>query len=145
MSRLNTIAIAIKDRIEEIDSLFGCVIVYHRKNIASEFEARMGKAKGKAVIVRLIEGKNTSRGKTTARFSGKYTVSVILEPALNRKDAYDTDLLIESIAEKLHGWWPEESIPSNGLIWCDADSITFPEDPEYDVSVLTLQAPKITD
>jgi len=144
MSRLRSIALAIRDRIEEIDSLSGSVIVYHRKNIASEFEARMGKAKGKAVIVRLIDGKNTSRNKATPRFSGKYTVSLILDPALTRQDAQDTDLIIEAIAEKLHGWWPE-SIPSNGLIWCDADTITFPDDPDYDVSVLTLQAPKTSD
>lgn len=144
MSRLRSIALAIKDRIEEIDDLRGSVIVYHRKNIASEFEARMSKAKGKVVIVRLIDGRNTTRNKTTPRFSGKYTVSVILEPALTRQDAQDTDLIIEGIAAKLHGWWPE-SIPSNGIIWCDADTITFPDDPDYDVSVLTLQAPKTSD
>lgn len=144
MPRLRTIAIAIKDRIEEIEEFAGCVIVYHRKNIASEFEARMGKAKGKVVIVRLLDARNTSRNKPTARFSGKYTVSLVLEPALTRQASLDTDLLIETIAEKLHGWWPE-AIPSNGLAWCDVDTITFPDDPDYDVSVLTLQAPKISD
>lgn len=144
MPRLRTIAYAIKERIEEIQELHGSVLVYHRKNIASEFEARMGKAKGKVVIVRLLDARNTSRAKTTARFSGKYTVSLILEPALSRQDAVEADLLIETIAEKLHGWWPE-TIPSNGLVWCDVDSITFPDDPDYDVSVLTLQAPKISD
>lgn len=144
MSRLRSIALAIKDRIEEIDALHGSVIVYHRKNIASEFELRMGKAKGKAVIVRLIDGKNTSRHKTTPRFSGKYTVTLVMEPALARQDAQDADLIIEAIAEQLHGWWPEH-IPSNGIIWCDADTITFPEDPDYDISVLTLQAPKTSD
>lgn len=144
MSRLRSIALAIKDRLEEIDGLSGSVVVYQRKNIAREFEARMGKAKGKVVIIRLLDARNTSRNKATPRFSGKYTISVVIEPALTRQDAQDADLLIETIAEKLHGWWPE-TIPSNGIIWCDADTITFPEDPDYDVSVLTLQAPKISD
>lgn len=144
MSRLRTIAHAIKERIEEIEEFYGSVVVFHRKNIVSEFESRMGKAKGKVVIVRLLDASNTSRGKTTARFSGKYTVSLIIEPALSRQDATDADLLIETIAEKLHGWWPE-TIPSNGLVWLDVSTITFPEDPNYDVSVLTLQAPKISD
>lgn len=144
MSRLRSIALAIKDRLEEIDGLIGSVVVYQRKNIAREFEARMGKAKGKVVIIRLLDARNTSRNKATPRFSGKYTISVVIEPALTRQDAQDADLLIETIAEKLHGWWPE-TIPSNGIIWCDADTITFPEDPDYDVSVLTLQAPKISD
>jgi hypothetical protein len=144
MPRLRTIAHAIKERIEEIEELYGSVVVYHRKNIISEFESLMGKAKGKAVIVRLLDARNTSRAKTIARFSGKYTVSLILAPMLSRQDAVEADLLIETIAEKLHGWWPE-TIPSNGLVWLDVDSITFPDDPDYDVSVLTLQAPKISD
>lgn len=144
MSKLQAIAIAIKDRIEEIEGLAGSVIVYHRKNIASEFESRMGKVKGKVVIVRLIEATNTSRNKLLSRFSGTYTVSVILDPALTKQDAQDVDLIIEGIAGKLHGWWPS-SIPSNGIIFCDVDKITFPEDPDYQVSVLTLQAPKQSD
>lgn len=141
MSRLRSIALAIKDRLEEIESLAGSVVVYHRKNIVSEFEARMGKAKGKIVIIRLISGKNQTRGKVIPRFAGNFTVSLFLEPALTKQDAQDEDLIIEQIAAQLHGWWPE-SIPSNGMIWCDADSITFPDDPDYDASVLALQAPK---
>ena len=141
MSRLRSITLAIKDRIEEINGLAGSVVVYHRKNIASEFDARMGKAKGMVVIVRLLGGKNRTRGKVIPRFSGNITVSLFMEPALTRQDAQEEDLIIEKIAEKLHGWWPE-SIPSNGRIWVDADTITFPDDPDYDVSVLTLQAPR---
>jgi hypothetical protein len=132
---------AIKERLEEIPTLAGSVVVYHRKNIASEFDARMGKAKGKVVIVRLISGKNQTRGKLLPRFAGNFTISLILEPALTKQDLQDVDLIIEQIASKLHGWWPD-SIPSNGMIWVDADAITFPDDPDYDVSVLTLQAPK---
>lgn len=143
MSRLRSIALAIKDRLEEIESLAGKVVVYHRKNIASEFDARMGKAKGKVVIIRLVSGKNTTRGKLIPRFAGNFTISLVMEPALTKQDAQDEDLIIEAIAAQLHGWWPA-SIPSNGAIWCDADSITFPDDPDYDVSVLTLQAPRIS-
>jgi len=140
MPRLRTIALAIKDRLEEIDGLDGNVVVFHRKSIASEFESRMAKAKGLAVIVRLISGSNESRRKAVPRFSGNYTVSLVMVPALTKADVASADDLIEAIAEKLHGWWPE-SIPSNGIIYCDAASITFPEDPDYDVAVLTLDAP----
>lgn len=141
MSRLRSIALAIKDRLEEVEALKGSVVVYHRKNIASEFEMRMKKVKGMAVIIRLINGKNQTRGKINPRFAGNYTVSVFREPALTKQDAESEDLLIEQIAAQLHGWWPD-SIPSNGMIYVDTDAINFPDDPDYDVSVLTLQAPK---
>ena len=141
MSRLKSIAHAIKTRIEEIPELLGKVVVYDSSSVEAEFDQRMGKAKGKVVIVRLLTGTNTSKQKTKARFSGKYTVSLFTSPVLNAKDAKDNDALMDEIIELLHGWWPA-SIPSSGSIWCSTDLLTFPDDPQFDVTVLTLDAPK---
>lgn len=142
MARLRTLAEAIKTRLEEIPELAGKVIVYRRKNIESEFQRRMEKASGKAVVIRLISAKNQAKANQKPRFAGTYTVTLFSHPALTYKDTQALDeLLEEKIAPALHGWWPE-AIPSNGLIWCDTDTITFPDDPEFDVAVLTLQAPR---
>ena len=143
MSRLKSIAFAIKERIEEIDELAGAVVVYNPSSIESEFERRMGKLKGKLAIVRLTTAKNTSRNKTSARFSGTYTVSLFTTPILNQKDAKDSDDLMDEIVDKLHGWWPE-SIPSNGIVWADADTLTYQDDPQFDVTVLKLECPRQT-
>jgi len=132
-----------KDRIEEIADLEGSVVVYHRKSISSEFETRMSKAKGKAVIVRLLSAKNTSRNQLTCRLSGNYTVTLFIHPALTPQEVLEADTLMDSIREKLQGWWPE-STPSAGNVWCDIESQGFPEDPDYDCSVFFIQAPKST-
>lgn len=145
MSRLISLSLAIKDRLETIPGLEDCVVVFTRKNIASEFTKRMGTIKGKIVIVRLISARNVSKQKLIARYSGTYSVSLIMEPALTELDAQSTDLIIEAIADSLHGYWPE-SIPSpTGLFWMEAGDITFPEDPDYQVAVLTVTAPRQTD
>lgn len=141
MSRLKSIAQAIKTRIEEIPELLGKVIVYDSSSVEAEFEKRMAMTKGKVVIVRLLIGTNTSKQKNKARFSGKYTVSLFTAPVLTAKDAKDSDALMEEIVELLHGWWPS-TIPSSGAIWCSTDLLTFPDDPQFDVTVLTLEAPK---
>lgn len=143
MSRLNSITHAIKARLEEIPDLAGKVVIFHRKSIKSEFESRMQKAKGMAVIVRLLDADNTSREKVRPRFAGNFTVAVFRAPGLTLKDAEESDALIQSIADQLHGWWPE-SIPSNGLIWVDVTGITFPEDPDYEIAVLNIEAPRKT-
>lgn len=142
MSRLRTIAFAMKERLEEIEVLSGAVVVYQRKRIASEFETRMKKVQGKCVIIRLINARNQTKTKAKPRFAGNYTVSLFMEPALTKQEAQTADEIMEAIADKLQGWWPD-SIPSNGLIWCEADAITFPDDPDYEVGVLAVQAPRI--
>ena len=140
MSRLRTLAQAIKVRLEEISELAGNVVVYHRSNVETEFEKRMAKTRGKCAVIRLFRGKNQSRDKVKPRFRGLYSVTLFTVPVLTQKDAKDSDQLMEDIIGKLHGWWPSE-VPSNGSIWCDCDSITYPEDSEYDVSVLTVETP----
>lgn len=141
MPRLQSIAHAIKARIEEIPQLFGKVVVYRSSSIEAEFESRMGKVKGKMVIVRLITGTNESKNKGTARFSGTYTVSLFTASVLNQKDAKDADQLMDDIIEKLHAWWPQD-IASNGNQWAEATTLTYPDDPQFDVAVLTLECPR---
>ena len=140
MSRLRTLSLAIKERLEEIPEFAGKVVVFRRYDIESEFERRMAKARGSCVVVRLIRGTNTSRKKLKARFAGLFTVSIFTAPLLTRRDAKSADELIEEVAEKLHGWWPED-VPSNGAIWCECGTITYPEDVDYDVTTITVDAP----
>ena len=140
MSRLRTLSLAIKARLEEIPEFAGKVVVFRRYDIESEFERRMSKARGTCVVVRLIRGQNTSRSTLKARFAGFFTVSIFTAPLLTRKEAKSADDLIEEVAEKLQGWWPED-VPSNGAIWCQCGTITYPEDADYDVTMITVDAP----
>lgn len=137
MSRLRTIAECMKDRLEEIPELAGKVVIYRRSDIESEFQKRMEKAKGKAVVIRLISGKNESQGKAKARFSGSYTVTLFTVPVLTQGDAKDADSLMDEITAKIQGWWPP-SVPSNGTIYLQTGALTFPDDADYDVSNLTV-------
>ncbi len=144
MSRLRSIALAMKDRIEEIADLKGNVVVYHLKNIESEFDSRMARAKGKAVIIRLLSATNVSRHQRTCRLSGAYTVTLFIHPALTPQDVLEADILMDAIREKIQGWWPADIEPKNDSVWCDIESQAFPEHPVYDCSVFAIQAPKST-
>ena len=141
MSRLRTIAFAMKNRLEEVPELKGKVVVFRRADIESQFETRMGKTRGRCVVIRLIRGKNTSPNKLKARFAGTYTVTLFTVPLLTQKDGEDADDLMQAIIDQLHGWWPD-NVPSNGTIWCNTDSLTFPEDPAYDIASLLVEAPR---
>jgi len=140
MSRPKTIGFAIVARIEEIPELAGKVIFFRRADIESEFLKRMNKTAGKAVLVRLVGAPNLTPDKQTARYGGSYTVELFTAPTLTAKDAKDADELMQLIADKLHGWWPSE-VPSNGLMRCSCGTITFPDDPQFDVAVLPVEAP----
>lgn len=143
MSRIRTIAFAIKDRLEEIPELKGKVVVYRRADIESEFEKRMVKTRGKCGIVRAISRKNRSNT-GAANIQSVFTISIFSTPLLTQKDAKDADALIESIEEKLQGWWPENIPSAGGLFRIHCDTTTYPDDPSYDVAVMTIQAPKIS-
>lgn len=143
MSRLRSIALAIAGRIEEIPELAGKVVVWGRGDLESEFKKRAEQTMGRCVIVRLLDGKNTSKSKTIARMGGSYTVTLFAVPLLTQKDAMDSDALMDAIIDKIHGWWPP-SIPSNGIIWCEVDTMDYPDHPSYEVSVLTIKAPQTT-
>jgi hypothetical protein len=141
MSRLRSIAYAIKERLEEIPELTGKVIVYKRSDIESEFEKRMQKTRGKAVIIRVLSAKNEGRAKRSY-FTGIITISLFMVPLLTAKDAKDADDLIAEIEGKVHGWWPA-SIPSNNAVWLKSESLAFPDADQFDVSVLTLKTPLV--
>lgn len=145
MLRLRTIAHAMKARLEEIPELQGKVVVFFRKNIQSEFEKRMKKAAGKAVIIRTIRGKNTSGRSKSSFYVGNYAVDLVTVPLLTQKDIKDADDLMTAIEEKLQGWWPE-SVPSNRSMYITCDEVAFEgaagaDGSAYDVATLTLQAP----
>ena len=140
MSRLRTLAFAIKERLEEVPELAGKVVLFRRADIETEFEKRMAKSRGRCVVVRLIRGRNASRDKLKARFGGTFTVSLFSAPLLTQGEAKDADELMDEIVARLHGWWPD-AVPSNGAMWCECDAISFPEDPDYDVAVLTVETP----
>jgi hypothetical protein len=142
MARLRTLAFEIKDRLEEIPELEGGVVVYRRADIESQFERRMAKTRGRCVIVRLLNAKNESKARTSA-YEASYTVTLFSKPTLTAKDAKDADDLTAEIEAKLHGWFPE-SLPSNRVMRFTAESLTFPDDPQYDVAVLTLRSPLST-
>lgn len=140
MSRPKTIGLAIVARLEEIEELTGKVFYYQTRTVEDEFNRRMGRARGKAVIVRLIKAPNLATDRRSVRFGGSFTVSLFASPTLTAKDAKDSDELIQEIAEKLQGWWPEE-VASNGMSYCNCGDITFPDDPDFEVSVLPVSAP----
>jgi hypothetical protein len=140
MSRPKTIGFAIVERLQEIEELNGNVIFFRRHDIESEFNRRMGKARGRAVVVRLVKATNISQDRRDVLFGGSYTVSLFSSPLLTLKDAKDADALMQEIAGKLQGWWPD-NVPSNGLMRCGCGEITFPEDPDFDIAVMPVTAP----
>ncbi|WP_193214802.1 hypothetical protein [Luteolibacter marinus] len=139
MTRFRSISQAIKARLEEIPELAGKVVVYRRSDIESEFGKRMAKTRGKAVVVRLMSSKNASRSKSSF-YTGRYSVALFTVPLLTAKDVKDADDLMSEMEAKLHGWWPPE-VSSNTAMWLHCEGTTYPDDPTYDVAVLSLTAP----
>ncbi|QJE95957.1 hypothetical protein [Luteolibacter luteus] len=145
MLRLRTIAHAMKSRLEEIPELQGKVVVFFRANVGTEFEKRMTKTRGRAVIIRLLTGQNTGGKAKTSFYVGNYAVDLFTVPLLTQKDIKDADDLMTEIEEKLQGWWPPE-VPSNRSMYITCGSVTFEaatgrDGAVYDVATLTAQAP----
>jgi len=139
MTRLRSIAEAMKTRLEEIEELAGKVVVFRKYDIESEFDKRMAKTRGKAVIVRLLGAKNVQK-KQSSFYTGTFSVTLFTAPLLTQKDVMDSDDLMTAIEAKLQGWWPT-AVASNNVMWLQCDGVSYPEDPNYDVSLLTVQAP----
>jgi len=143
MSRLFTIAYAMRDRIEALPGLAGCVVVDRQNDLEAEFGTKLVKSKGKAVVIRLVSAKNPNRTHTKPSFAGTFTVTLFCSPLLTAKDAVAADDLMESIWTALHGWWPP-NIPSNGLLYCDCQSVEYSDAPNFSVSRLTVESPRTT-
>ena len=143
MSRAKSVGFAIVERLEEIGELKGKVIFFRRSDVESEFNRRMGRAKGKAVIVRLLEEPNLTPGHTAVTRGAKYTVALFTSPTLTAKDAKDADALMKEIDEKLQGWWPED-VPSNRATWLSCGDRTYPEDPDFDIATMSVTFPQPT-
>jgi hypothetical protein len=144
MSRPKTIGLAIVERLEAIPELEGRVVFFRRKDIESEFAARMAKVGGRAAVVRLVEAPNHAKGKRAPRYGGSYSVALFTSPALTKKDAKDADALMDEIVTQLHGWWPEDDVPSNGMTYLAAGTIGFPEDPVFDLAVLPVETTEVS-
>jgi len=137
MSRPKTIGLAIVARLEEIEELAGNVVYYQTRTIEAEFTRRMGKARGKCVVVRLLSAPQLAEGGRKVRRGGNYTVTLFASPLLTAKDMKDSDALMQEIDDKLHGWWPEE-VPSNGMDYLAAGEAAFPDDSDYEVTVIPV-------
>ncbi|MEM9235190.1 MAG: hypothetical protein AAGB14_00325 [Verrucomicrobiota bacterium] len=140
MSRLFSIAFAIRDQIETVEGLEGTVIVDRQNNLAAEFLKRMTKAKGLAVIIAMDGARNTSPEFKTYRLRGTFTVTIFTKPVLRAKDAKFADELVESVGQALHGWWPA-AVPSNGGHRLRVTRAEFPPNDTYNISRLTVSEP----
>jgi hypothetical protein len=145
MIRLRTIARAMKKRLEEIPELQGKVVVFFRASINTEFEKRMKKAAGRAVIIRMLGGRNTGGKSKSSFYVATYAVDLFTVPLLTQKDIKDADDLMTEIEEKLQGWWPEE-VASNRSMYITCDGVNFEgvsgaDGASYDLATLTVQAP----
>lgn len=139
MTRFRTIAQAMKERLEEIPELAGKVVVYRRSSIESEFSRRMSKARGKAVVIRILSARNVKDGKASF-YAGTYTVTLFTVPLLTQKDVADADDLATAIEAKLQGWWPGD-VSSNKAMWLQCGPIEYPDDDTYDATRITVRAP----
>lgn len=128
-------------RLEEIPELAGKVVVFRRADIESQFNARMGKTRGRCVVIRTVSAKNESKT-DTSQFVALYTVSLFTTPSLTQKDAKHADDLLAEIEHKLNKWWPA-SLPSNRRMMLRSGEITFPEAPDYDIAQLTFRSPPV--
>jgi len=140
MNRPRFLAHAIASRLEsEIPELAGNVVVWRRGDIDSEFKKRMGKTRGKVVVVRVTGAKNESNTKHSY-YACTITVTLFMVPTLTAKDASDADEIMAAIDAALHGWFPD-TIPHIGVAWLIADQISYIENAQYDVSSITLKTP----
>lgn len=130
-----------KARLEEIEELAGKVVVYRHYDIESQFETRMAKAGGKCAVIRMISAKNDSKHKKSM-FSALITVTLFTVPLLTQSDLKNADALIAEIEGKLNDWWPV-SLPSNLVMSLKSGDISFPNDPEYDVTAITFRTPPV--
>jgi hypothetical protein len=139
MIRFRTIAQAMQARLEEIPALTGKVVVYRRSDIESEFNRRMNKTRGKAVVIRILSARNMKEGKVSF-FAGKFSVTLFTVPTLTQKDAEDADDLMTAIEAKLQGWWPD-GVASNKAMWLQCEGVEYPDDDAFDITRLTVSAP----
>jgi len=137
MARIKTLPAAIKARIEEIRELKGKVVIFKSASVEADFNSRMGKVGGKVAIIRVTGGKNETSGKKSA-FACNVSISLFTVPTL--KAEKDCETLMTEIEAKLHGWWPE-SVAHNTAVYLRSDTISFPDNPTYDIAVLTLKTP----
>lgn len=137
MERITTLPAAIKTRIEEIPELEKNVVIFKSANVEADFNTRMGKVGGKVAIIRVTGGKNEASGKKSA-YACVITVSLFMVPSL--KATKDCETLMTEIEAKLHGWWPD-SVASNTAVYLKSESISFPENTQFDIAVLALKSP----
>lgn len=137
MGRITTLPAAIKARIEEIPELAKQVVVFKSAQVEADFASRMGKVGGKVVVIRVTGGRNEASGKKSA-YVCDISVSLFMVPSL--KAAKDCETLITEIDAKLHGWWPD-SVPHNTAVFLKSESLSFPENQQFDIAVLTFKTP----
>jgi hypothetical protein len=130
-----------KARLEEIEELAGNVVVYRHYDVESQLQTRMAKSAGKCVIIRLISAKNESKAKAS-QFVGTITVTLFTLPLLTQSDLKNADTLVAEIEAKLNDWWPA-TLPSNRVMSMKSGDITFPDDPEFDVTSIIFRTPPV--
>jgi hypothetical protein len=140
MLQVHTIAEAIKTRLLEIPELKGKVVAFHQPNIDAEVEGRLNKTGGLAVVIRLTSTVNASKSRKSSYYVGRYTVSLWTLKLLSPKDVTRFDALEAAIEAKLQGWWPA-NVPSNKVMWIQCDGHSYPENPIFHVSSLSISAP----
>ena len=144
MPQLRTLSSAIADRLDSIDGLKGCVVPYRRKSIAAKFQELVGKTNGRCVVVRVLRASNTSDKRIASLYAVSVTVTLFTLPVITRAEEQNSDDLLASIDEALHGWWPMESIPSQPTSFLIAGDISYPEDTPYDASKIVFTTPPIS-
>jgi hypothetical protein len=112
MSKIITIAQAMKERIETLDLEGVTVVVDRQKDILSEIAKNTSKAGPLAVVI-LFEGFSNPDGRESGLPSviRRYSVSLYAKPILKSDEQLPADDVLEQVAEVLHDWYPDEVVP----------------------------------
>lgn len=112
MSKIIDIALAMQDRILALDLDGVSVLVDRQKDILSDIAKKASQA-GALTIVILFEGFTNpdGRGSGGVTVLRRYTVTLFSKPILAGAEQLPADEVLEQVAEVLHNWDPEETLP----------------------------------
>jgi len=142
MSRFLSKADSISAYLSTLDAIAGIDISVNRQeDLLSQVNSSFEKAAGQgAIIIKWLGGKNPDRKSNKLRMSGRYSISLWVQPIL-QDDATAADDLIEAMGEYLHGWI-DPAAPTNLRLEVEDISIV-PDAPGYLVYEILAEVARI--
>lgn len=98
---------AIATRLGDVAALAGVdIIVDRQKDLATEVNKAVAKAKGAAIVILWAGSENEDEAAGGPRLACDYEITVVCRPVI-RGEATPADELVEAVCKSLHHWLPE--------------------------------------